>query len=169
MDKNIYLVGFMGTGKTTVGKILSKELKREFVETDELIEKKENLDIPAIFSLKGERYFRKVEKEVLKEVSCKNSLIVSCGGGIVIDKENLSLLKKTGFVVCLTADASIIYERTVSYKHRPLLNVDNPLERIKKLLREREPFYKEAHLFIDTANISPQDVATKIIKELNNV
>lgn len=163
---NIYLVGFMGTGKTTVGEILSRKLKREFVETDRIIEKKEGLGIPAIFSIKGEAYFRKVEKEVLKDIASKDNLVVSCGGGIVIDKYNITLLRKTGIMVCLKARPSVIYERTKSYKHRPLLNVKNPMERIKELLQERERFYKKAHIFIDTSDIPPQKVAEEITHRL---
>ena len=166
---NLYLVGFMGTGKTTVGEILSGQLRREFVETDRLIEEKEGLDIPGIFSIKGEAYFRKVEREVLRELASRDNLVVSCGGGIVINKENVVLLKKTGVVVCLEASPSVIYERTKSYKHRPLLNVEDPLKRIRELLKERELFYREAHLFVDTSGLSPQEVAEEIMRKLRNV
>ncbi len=159
----------MGTGKTTVGEILSRQLKREFVETDRLIEEREGLDIPTIFSTKGEAYFRKAEKEVLEKIASRDNLVVSCGGGIVIDKENVTLLRKTGVVICLRASPSVIYERTKSYKHRPLLNVEDPLRRIRELLKEREPFYRKAHFFIDTSRISPQEVAEEIMRKLVNV
>lgn len=166
--KNIYLVGFMGTGKTTVGKLLSQSLNKRFVETDELIEKREGKKIVDIFAHYGEPYFRKVEKEVLKEVANQSDLVVSCGGGIVIDEENVRLLKTTGVMICLTADVECIYERTKKYTHRPLLNVDDPIKRIKELLLKREPFYKKADYFVDTSPLSCEEVVKKIVEILKD-
>ncbi|MCM8774268.1 MAG: shikimate kinase [Candidatus Omnitrophica bacterium] len=164
---NIYLVGFMGTGKTIVGKLLSHRLKKQFIEMDEFIEQREKMSILKIFSQRGEGYFRKVEKEVLKEIANKNDCVVSCGGGVVIDNENMEILKRTGLVICLSADSETIYERTAKDKNRPLLNVDNPKKRIEELLKIREPFYRKSHIFIDTTNISPEEVVDKIVKVLN--
>jgi len=169
MNKNIYIVGFMGTGKSTVGKILSSRLKMKFVETDDIIEKKENMKITDIFSKKGERYFRAVEKKVLKEISARDNLIVSCGGGIIIDEDNVSIMKNTGVIVCLEADDKTIYERVKKDKSRPLLNVSDPVRRIRELLEARAPFYERADIFIDTAGVSPGGVASRIIHGLGNV
>ena len=169
MNNNIYIVGFMGTGKSTVGKILSSKLKMQFVETDDVIEKKENMRITDIFSKKGEKYFRAIEKEVLKEISARDNLIVSCGGGLVIDENNVSIMKNTGVVVCLKADEKTIYERVKKDKSRPLLNVSDPVRRIRELLKSRAPFYDRADIFIDTADISPIGVAAKIVDNLDNV
>lgn len=168
MNKNIYLVGFMGTGKTTVGKILAEKLGREFVEMDEEIEKEEGKKIVDIFRQNGESYFRKIEKEVLKRIASCFNLVVSCGGGVIVDKENLKILKETGVVICLKAKPSIIYERTKKTKERPLLNVPDPLKKIKELLAKRAPFYAKADYFVDTSTLTPEEVSEEIIKILKN-
>ena len=100
---NIYLVGFMGTGKTAVGKELAKKKKLQFVDLDELIELREKRVISDIFAKNGEPYFRKAEKRVLKEVSKEKKFMVACGGGIVLDKGNIKIMKETGIIICLTA------------------------------------------------------------------
>ncbi len=165
--KNIYLVGFMGTGKTTVGKILAKRLNKEFLEMDEVIEQKSGKKITEIFKLHGEAHFRKLEKELLRNIANKENLVVSCGGGIVCDKENLAILKKTGIIFSLTASKERIYERTEKCKDRPLLNVSDPLKKIEELLALRTPCYKQAHYLIDTDKTGPEAVAEKIIGILN--
>jgi len=165
--KNIYLVGFMGVGKTAVGKILAKRLKLQFIEMDEVIEKEENKPITEIFSTQGEPYFRKLESSLLKKISAKTDNIVSCGGGLICNEENLKILKETGIVFNLTASPEIIYERTKKYSHRPLLNVDNPIKKIDELIRKRNPYYSKAHHTIDTTEISASEVAEKIIDLLN--
>jgi shikimate kinase len=165
--KNIYLVGFMGTGKTTVGKILAAKLKRQFIEMDEAIEKEEACSITEIFATKGEPYFRKLESDLLKKLSTETDLIVSCGGGLICNKENLKILTETGTVFNLAASAKIIYERTKKYSHRPLLNVANPVLKIDELIKIRNQYYNKAHHTIDTTEINPDEVAEKIIDELN--
>lgn len=167
MDKNIYLVGFMGTGKTTVGKLLSQTLKRRFVEMDDMIEEREGVKIADIFSKKGESYFRKAEKNLLKEIAQQNNLIISCGGGIVIDEENIRIIKSTGIMICLEADAGTIYERIKQYSHRPLINVPSPQKEIEELIRKRTPFYRKAHFFIDTARFAPTEAVERIVDILN--
>ena len=168
MERNIYLVGFMGTGKTTVGKLLSGKLEKEFVEIDDLIEGRQGLSIEEIFCKKGEDYFRKIEKDTLKEVAKLNNLVVSCGGGIIIDKDNIAVIKNTGIMVCLTAEPHIIYERTKRFSHRPLLNVVDPQSKIKELLNARDPFYRQAHLFVDTSQMTTKEVVSKIIEGLKD-
>ena len=165
--KNIYLVGFMGTGKTTVGKILAARLKRQFIEMDEVIEKEEARPITEIFATKGEPYFRKLESNLLKKISTETDLVVSCGGGLICNKENLKLLKQTGTVFNLTASPETIYERTKKYNHRPLLNVENPTEKIGELIKIRNQYYNKAHHTVGTTGINPDEVADKIIDELN--
>ncbi|MCM8786703.1 MAG: shikimate kinase [Candidatus Omnitrophica bacterium] len=164
--KNIYLVGFMGTGKTTVGKFLAERIKKKFVEMDEEIEKKEGKKIVDIFKEKGEPYFRKLEKELLKELAKQSDLVVSCGGGLICDEENLEILKKSGLVINLLASPETIYERTRHSLDRPLLNVSKPLDRIKELLKKRRPFYRQAHYSIKTDTITADEVVEKIIKIL---
>jgi shikimate kinase len=165
--KNIYLVGFMGTGKTVVGKILAAKLKRQFIEMDETIEKEEACPITEIFAVKGEPYFRELESNLLKKIAVQTGLIVSCGGGLICNDDNLKLLKESGTVFTLTAPAKTIYERTKKYAHRPLLNVAEPEKKIDELLQKRNRYYSKAHHTIDTTKISPEEVAEKIISLLN--
>lgn len=162
--KNIYLVGFMGTGKTSVGKELAKKKKWHFVDLDELIELKEKKAIRDIFAQEGEPYFRKLEKRVLKEVSKEKKFVVACGGGIVIDKENINLMKETGLMVCLSASSEVILKRTCGHTHRPLLNVAKPQKQIELLLKLRAPYYIQAHKVIDTSKLSIKQVVDKIYK-----
>ena len=164
MAKNIYIIGFMGTGKTSVGKILAQSLNMDFLDLDNVIEAKESAKITNIFAQKGEPYFRKVEKEVLKEAAQKENLIVACGGGIVIDEDNVNLMKKTGKIICLAAKAETILDRTKGYAHRPLLNVSDPKVKIEELLNLRAPFYAKADYMIDTSNLSIEEVVSKILE-----
>ncbi len=161
--KNVYLTGFMGTGKTTLGEILSRKLGREFVEMDRVIEAREGKKITDIFAERGERYFRNREQEFLKELAAKTDLVVSCGGGLICHPGNLTLLKASGRIFSLKASSSTIYERIKKYTHRPLLNVVDPLKRIEELLVKREPYYQQADYAINTEQISPQEAADKII------
>lgn len=166
--KNIYLIGFMGTGKTAVGKLLSDLLKLEFVDLDALIEKEQGITISEIFTDKGEAYFRELEAAVLKGVARKNDLVVSCGGGIVINPGNISLMKKSGFCVCLFASIKTILSRTAGQSHRPLLNVAHPEQAIEELLKARAPFYAQADLSIDTSSITVLEAANMIIQYIND-
>jgi shikimate kinase len=162
--KNIYLVGFMGTGKTAVGKELAKEKKWQFLDLDDLIELREKRTISSIFAQDGEPYFRRVEKKVLQEVGKEKKFVVACGGGIVLDKDNIKIMKKTGIIICLSASPQVILERTAAYYHRPLLNVSNPKKQVELLLKLRAPYYAQAHKTIDTSKISIKEVVEKILK-----
>ncbi|MDD5561055.1 MAG: shikimate kinase [Candidatus Omnitrophica bacterium] len=163
---NIYLVGFMGTGKTSVGCQLAKEKGLNFVDLDELIELKEQRRIVDIFCREGEAYFRKIEKRVLRDVSTQKDFVVACGGGVVLDKDNIKLMKKTGTMICLSASPEEILKRTSANKDRPLLNVDKPKKRIELLLKMRAPYYMQADKIIDTSRFSVKQVAGKISKML---
>jgi shikimate kinase len=160
--KNIILVGFMGTGKTAVGKALARRLKMKFVDMDCLIEGRERMKVPDIFASKGEPYFRKVEKEVAREVSSQSGLVIAAGGGAVIDEENVKNLRSSGVMVCLTATAGKIFERTRAHTHRPLLNVSDPKEKISELLARRAEYYARADYRIDTTDLSIDEVVKKI-------
>jgi shikimate kinase len=162
MDK-IYLVGFMGTGKTQVGKRLAKQLERKFIDIDELIRISENKSIAEIFKKMGEPYFRNLEKKMLLEVSKQQECVVSCGGGIVTDPENIKLMKQTGVVICLSATPDVILKRTKDSSHRPLLNVEDPKEKIRSLLAARQKYYDQADKTIDTSEISVEEVAGLIL------
>lgn len=160
--KNIVLVGFMGTGKTAVAKLLSERLKRAYVSTDEIVERVQKSPISEIFSKLGEDYFRRLEKQVAKEVSSLEGVVIDAGGGIVIKEENLKNLKKNGTIICLTATVDVILERTKGKKHRPLLNADDQKKKIEELLAGRAPYYAKADFTIDTSSLSVEDVAKKI-------
>ena len=138
---NIYLVGFMATGKTAVGKELARKKKWHFLDLDELIELKEKRTIADIFAKEGEPYFRRLEKRVLKEVAKEKKFVVACGGGIVIDKENIKTMKENGIIICLSASPEVILQRTQGTSHRPLLNVKDQKKRIELLLKLRAPYY----------------------------
>ncbi|MCM8765441.1 MAG: shikimate kinase [Candidatus Omnitrophica bacterium] len=166
--KNIILVGFMGTGKTVVAQELARRLKREYVSLDELIEEREKRPITKIFAESGENYFRDVESQVVKEISDRENLVIDAGGGVVIREENVKNLKKNGVLICLKASPEVIFKRTKNYTHRPLLNVTQPLERIKELLKIREPYYACADYFIDTSEVSISEVVEKILEIVKN-
>jgi len=161
--KNIILVGFMGTGKSVVGKLLAKKLNRDFLETDDMIEAKEKMPIRDIFEKKLEPYFRAVEKEAIKEAAKRENAVISAGGGAIIDENNFNSLKNSGIIICLKASPETILERTKDLKTRPLLNVPDPKKRIEDLLAKREPCYSKADYAVDTDNLSVDDVVLKII------
>ena len=149
IKKNIVLIGFMGSGKSLTSNKLAGTLKRKVFSIDQLIEKREGRMIIEIFKDSGELYFRKVEKEVIKEVSRQSGIILDCGGGAVLDPENMTNLKKNGIVIYLSASPERIYANIKDQKHRPLLNVENPQARIAELLEQRKPYYEQADVTID--------------------
>lgn len=165
--RNIILVGFMGTGKTTIAMKLSHRLNMSYVSIDDLIEKKEKATINEIFTKKGEEYFRDVESGVLKDACNERNLIIDTGGGIVLRDENWTAMKSCGIIICLQADENAIMERTKKYKHRPLLNVEDPKLKIRNLLAKRTPFYSKADHCIDTGNLTVKQVVDKIVEIYN--
>lgn len=164
--QRIVLVGFMGTGKTVVGRRLAEKLGRRFLELDEIIEKKEGLSIREIFAKKGEAYFRKVEKGVVKEAVEKEDVVISAGGGAIVDEENFQSLKKNGIIICLEASPEVILKRTRGLAARPLLNVPDPKKKIEELLKKREPYYKKADFCIETDNLNVEEVVEKVAEKL---
>jgi len=161
---NIYIVGFMGVGKTAVGRELARQKQWRFVDLDELIELREKRPIREIFAQEGEPYFRRIEKGILKEVAREKNFVVACGGGIVIKPENIQVMRETGKIICLNASPKVILKRTSGCGHRPLLNVPHPEKQIELLLKLRAPYYAQADLTIDTSELSVPEVAEKIIK-----
>ncbi|XOB66029.1 shikimate kinase [Deferribacteres bacterium DY0037] len=165
--KNIYLIGFMGTGKSSVGRLLAEDLGASYVDTDQMVIEKTGREITNIFEEDSEEDFRRLETEVLSEVVDKENLVVSTGGGIVVTMGNLEAMKQTGFVVTLIADANTILERISSDETcRPLLEVEEPFEEIKRLLFERASFYINAHHIVDTSDITPREAADCILEKL---
>lgn len=142
MKDNIALIGFMGSGKTTIGKILAKYLDMKFIDIDKMISAREKKSIPEIFEEKGEQYFRKLEREIVLEESLNNNIVIATGGGVIIDNENIKNLKETSFIVYLDCTIECIYERVKNSKNRPLLNVENMFETIQELHKKRELLYK---------------------------
>jgi len=158
----IFLTGFMGTGKTAVGKLLAQNFGLEFIDLDEVIVLDQGKSINDIFAKQGEDFFRDVETKCLKEVVSKDNIVLSTGGGVVIKKENRDLLKSQGKVINLNAGAEEIYKRLKHDNTRPLLAVKNPLVKIKEILAEREDFYKEADVVINTDGKSYEEIVKKI-------
>ena len=163
---NIILIGYMGCGKTTVGKNLAKMLEYEFVDTDEAIEHQQGRTISDIFATDGENAFRNMETEYLKNLIKEKSdrQVLSTGGGMAIREENQKLLKQLGLVVYLRAKPQTVYERVKGDTRRPLLQCDDPLAKIKKMLEERGPVYTDtAHHIIDVDEFRQQEIAEKIM------
>ncbi len=161
--KNIVLVGFMGTGKTAVGKEIARALGMQLVNIDDIIEKKAGMPINDIFTRKGESYFRQLEREVMMEISDSDYSVIDTGGGAVINELNVKDLKMEGILFCLNATADEILKRVGDETHRPILNVSDPLEQINYLLKKRIPYYKRADYQIDTNGRSIKEIAEEII------
>ncbi len=168
MNKNIALVGFMGAGKTVVAKNLAKSLNRKLVLTDAIIVSKEKKPIVDIFRDSGEPHFRKVEKEVVAEVSQKENLIIDCGGGIVLDQDNIDNLKRNGIIIYLCASPDVIYNRVRNQKQRPLLNVPDPKKAIEGLLAIRKDRYALADHTVNTDRKSVKEVVNEILTLVSN-
>jgi len=165
MPENILLIGFMGTGKSTIGRLLSQSLGYPLVDTDELIEERAGKSIPQIFEDDGEEAFRKIEAETLNSLAEAQHHVISTGGGVVVNEHNRKLLPTLGYVVWLVAKPEEILDRTSRNANRPLLQTENPEETIRKLLNERTPFYQEAsHLCIETDQLDFDEVVTGILE-----
>ncbi|MEF3255781.1 MAG: shikimate kinase [Deferribacterales bacterium] len=166
--KNIFFVGFMGTGKTTISKIVAEQLNMKWADLDNLIVQREGRSIVEIFNTDGENYFRELEKKVLNEIADIGGYVVSTGGGIVILDENVEIMKKNGVMVTLVATPEIIYERLKNDDTRPLLQVEDPLDEIKRLMFERAKFYIKGNIIVDTSEDEPENLANQIIEEIKN-
>lgn len=172
MKKNnraIALIGFMGTGKTTIGSLLAKKTGFLFVDTDATIEKKEGRKISEIFAKDGETYFRKLETETLQAVLTKDKQIISTGGGIILKAENRQLLQNHSYLICLRASPEVIYQRTKEDKNRPLLMGVDPKKQIEALLSKRQAAYRIADLTIDTDHLEPEMICQKILRHYHKL
>lgn len=163
-EKNLYLVGFMGVGKSHFGRLVAKELDFQFVDSDHEICKKENSSIPEIFEKYGEAYFRKLEYSFIESGHPNSGCVVACGGGMVVQDGMMDVLKSKGVVVALFASKEEIFERIQKNKNRPLLNVENPQETIENLLEERSSIYLESDVSIATQGRNFQEVSNSIIR-----
>ncbi len=163
--RNIALIGFMGTGKSSVGRMLAEQLHFSFIDTDDLIESRAGKSISAIFAADGERAFRELERAVLEELAARKRTIISTGGGLGAVPENLASLKQHSLVVCLWASPEKIWERVGGQTHRPLLQGPDPQGKIKRLLAERGPTYKQADVLLNTEVRSLREVAQQVIHQ----
>jgi shikimate kinase len=161
---NLVLTGFMGTGKSSVGRVAAAHLRFRFVDTDALIEAQAGKSIAEIFAQEGEIGFRLREREAVAELRAYRKTVISTGGGLVVDPANLDSLREHAMVVCLWASPQTIYERTRHARHRPLLKTSEPLPTIRRLLTEREPFYRRADVLINTEQRSLREVAQQVLK-----
>jgi len=165
--KNLILIGFMGTGKTAVGKRLAGILNMDFFDTDQEIEKVTGMSVTRLFYKHGEIRFRSEEALMIHKLTNKKNSIIATGGGIVLNSENINLLKNTGYLVCLTAKPEVIFERVKRRNNRPLLRKDDTYETIITLLQEREELYQCADFTVDTSDMDFEEIINKILKFLS--
>ncbi|WP_444939593.1 shikimate kinase [Microbulbifer sp. JMSA002] len=172
MNRSIFLVGPMGAGKSTIGRLLAAQLQLPFADTDKVLEERTGADIPWIFDVEGEAGFRRRESEVLEELCLGPHQVIGTGGGIVLLEENRRLLQKFGHVIYLQAGVEQLLERTSKNSNRPLLRVPNPRARIEEILQERAPLYREvADVICDTDDLTPKQasalVAVRLMESLS--
>lgn len=163
---NIALIGFMGTGKSSVGRLVADTLHFTFLDTDDVIEARARMPITEIFAQQGEPAFRQLECRLVEELTRRDRTVISTGGGLPVNPANLASLKTHALVVCLWASPERILERVGHHTHRPLLNTPDPLGKIRSLLATREPFYRQADVLVNTEMRSVKDVAQQVIHQL---
>ncbi len=162
---NIILCGFMGCGKSTIGKLVSKKIQREFIDLDEFIMKKHGMSINEIFKTYGEDFFRHAETDAIKELVKKDNLVLALGGGAVLKAINVELLKSSGKIIFLDVTANTVFDRLKNDTSRPLLNTDDKLSEITKRLNDRLPVYTlVADKIIDANDKTKEIIATEIIE-----
>ena len=163
LSANIVLVGFMGTGKSTVGRVIAQKLGFHFIDTDDVIEQTSKAKISDIFAEHGEDYFRDLESQAVKSVALMKNQVVATGGGVVLRSSNIDLLRTVGPIFCLNATPKAIWERVRSSRSRPLLRGPEPLKKIEMLLDKRAPYYALADHQIETTGVAVDRVADEII------
>ena len=161
---NIYLVGFMGTGKSTIGRQLAHQIGYQFLDSDQEIEKAVGLPVPKIFEEQGEAQFREYEKAFVETGHSREGCVVSCGGGLIFQPGILKQLQAIGLVISLFATPETIFERTRANENRPLLNVEDPQAEIRRLLEKRMPVYREAGIGVLTDGRSIADIVAHIVR-----
>ncbi|MCR5587430.1 MAG: shikimate kinase [Lachnospiraceae bacterium] len=163
LSGHIFLIGFMGVGKSAVASELSRKIEKTEIDTDKFIENALKMSIPEIFEKKGEAYFRTCESKILLRISQLSPRVVSCGGGFVMNEKNVKKMKRMGTIILLKASPETIYERLKDTDDRPLLKGNMNVEYISKLMSERMPIYESAaDVIIETDGLTPNDVAQKI-------
>ena len=167
MGDNVILVGFMGAGKSSVGRLLARRLGRCFVETDDLITAREGRSIPAIFAERGEAHFRALEEEAVRLLAVKSGDVIATGGGLPCREGRPEALRALGTVVWLRGDFDVVYERALRAGERPML-AGRSRDEIEALYRAREPYYRGADLTVDTTGINADQVVTKLLLALHD-
>jgi shikimate kinase len=160
---NIALIGFMGTGKTSVGRLVAEQLHFEYLDTDEVIQASTGRSITEIFTRDGEPAFRALEEKVVEELASRAKTVIATGGGLPVNPNNLARLKTHALVVSLWSSPEKIWERVRHQTHRPLLHDENPQAKIRELLATREPFYKQADVLLNTDLRSLREVAQQVV------
>jgi shikimate kinase len=163
-DANLYLVGFMGTGKTTIGRAVAQRLQYDLLDSDHEIETKHGKAIAQIFATEGEPVFRGYEREFIERGHPAAKQVVACGGGLVVQPGMLDLLRAKGVVICLHASIETILRRTAGHRHRPLLNVEDPEIRLRTLYAEREPIYRQSGTVILTDSRPMSDIVNHVLR-----
>jgi shikimate kinase len=167
---NIVLVGLMGAGKTSVGKVLARLLGKDFYDSDHEIERATGVRIPVIFEIEGEAGFRAREQKIIAELMARNSILLATGGGAVLSRENRERLRANGTVIYLRAPVKSLLRRTLRDRMRPLLQVADPAAKLTALYEQRDPLYREvAHLVVDTGNQSVRALAGQIKAKLDSL
>ena len=166
---NLALIGFMGTGKSSVGRLAAAQLHYDFVDTDELIEKRLGKTITQIFAQDGEAVFRDVERQLVAEMVAWRRKVIATGGGLPANEVNLASLRRHALIVFLWASPEKIFERVHHQSHRPLLNEPEPMEKIRRLLAEREPYYRQADVLLNTDLRPLREVAGQVIHQFRLV
>lgn len=166
---NIALVGFMGTGKSTVGQLVASSLHFRFIDTDHMIESMAGKRISEIFATEGEPRFRELEQEAVQKLKGMQQTVIATGGGLMTRPENLASLREHALIVCLWCSPETIFKRVGQQSHRPLLQVEKPFERIQELLRERAPFYRQADVLLSSEFRNPKEVATHVVHQFRSV
>lgn len=166
-DENLFLVGLMGAGKSTVGRQLARRLKRSFYDSDHEVERRCGVGIPVIFDIEGERGFRAREAQVIAELAALDGIVLATGGGVVLDAENRRRLAARGTVVYLHARPADLYDRVRHDRHRPLLANADPLIKLEELYAQRDPLYREvADLVVNTGKQSAQALVRDLLARL---
>jgi 3-dehydroquinate synthase len=168
LKSNVYLVGLMGAGKTTVGRALAKKLNKTFIDSDHEIEARTGASISLIFEIEGEEGFRQREMEVIRDLTAQQDIVLATGGGAILKPENREYLKSRGTVIYLRASVNSILQRTSHDKSRPLLQTADPRKKIEQLSQERDPLYREvADLIIETGRPNVQSLIQTILAQLD--